>query len=165
MHIRPEHSGDHDAIDELTRRAFKSMPFSQGTEAPILRALRAAGDLTFSFVAEVDGTLVGHIALSPVTIGGVHGGWFGLGPISVEPSLQRSGIGKALIKHGLAALRAQGATGCALIGDPAYYSRVGFRSDGRLSYGDLDRRLVLFIVFTGSTPVGDLRFAPGFDAR
>lgn len=165
MHIRPERPGDYDAIHDLTDRAFAPMSFSSGTEAAIVRALRAAGDLTLSFVAEADHAIVGHVAFSPVTIGGLHDGWYGLGPISVEPALQKTGIGSALIAHGLAALRAHGAAGCALIGDPGYYRRAGFISTGTLTYGDLGPASVQHLVFTGLAPIGELRFAPGFDAH
>jgi len=163
VHIRTERPADDAAIHELTRAAFEPMPFSSGTEAPIVRALHAAGDLTLSLVAEEDGAIVGHIAFSPVTIDGVHAGWFGLGPISVRADRQRQGIGKALIAEGLELLREQGAVGVALIGNPEIYSRSGFESDGLLAYGDLDRRLVQWLVLSGPPPRGELKFAPGFD--
>lgn len=163
MLIRTERPADDAAIDELTRAAFEPMPFSSGTEAPIIRALRASGDLTLSLVAEDDGAIVGHVAFSPVTIDGVHGGWFGLGPISVHADRQRQGIGRALIAKGLELLRAQGAAGVALIGNPEIYSRVGFESDGLLAYGDLDRRLVQRLMLSGPPPRGELKFASGFD--
>ena len=163
MQIRTEQPADDAAIHELTRVAFEPMPFSSGTEAPIVRALRAAGDLTLSLVAEEEGAIVGHIAFSPVTIDGVHAGWFGLGPISVRADRQRQGIGKALIARGLKLLREQGAAGVALIGNPDIYGRVGFESDGLLAYGDLDRRFVQRLVFSGPPPRGELKFAPGFD--
>jgi putative acetyltransferase len=163
VHIRTEQPADDAAIDELTRAAFEPMPFSSGTEAPIIRALRCSGELTLSLVAEDEGDIVGHIAFSPVTIDGVHAGWFGLGPISVRADRQRQGIGKALIARGLELLRAQGAAGVALIGNPDIYGRVGFESDGRLAYGDLDRRFVQRLVLNGPPPQGELKFAPGFD--
>lgn len=163
MQIRHERPDDDAAIDELTRVAFAPMPFSSGTEAPIVRALRASGDLTVSLVAEDDGVIVGHVAFSPVTIDGVHAGWFGLGPISVRADRQRQGIGKALIAQGLELLQAQGAAGVALIGNPDIYSRAGFESDGHLAYGDLDRSIVQRIVLSGSPPSGELKFAPAFD--
>ena len=111
VQIRTERPADDAAIHALTRVAFEPMPFSSGTEAPIVRALRSSGDLTLSLVAEDDGVIVGHIAFSPVTIDGVHGGWFGLGPISVRADRQRQGIGKALIARGLELLRQRGAAG------------------------------------------------------
>jgi putative acetyltransferase len=160
--IREECPGDVEIIHELTEVAFRSMAFSDGSEPRIIRSLRDSGDLALSLVAEKDGAVAGHVAFSPVAIEGVDGDWFGLGPISVWPDLQRRGIGKALVKKGLETLRQRGARGCALIGDPNVYSRMGFESDGSLSYGDLDRRYVQRIVFSGSAPRGTLKFAPAF---
>ncbi len=163
MLIRPECAGDEEAIHRLTIAAFESMEFSNGSEAPIIDGLRRSGDLILSLVAEQNVTIIGHIAFSPVSIEGVADNWFGLGPISVRPECQRQGIGKALILKGMELLKARGAKGCALIGDPAFYGRFGFHSDGLLSYGGLDRRYVQRIVFSGPAPRGTLKFAPAFD--
>lgn len=162
MEIRDERPGEEDAIHVLTAEAFRPMPYSSGTEPAIIRALRASGTLTLSLVAVEDGAIVGHVAFSPVTIEGQDDGWFGLGPISVRADRQRQGIGRALIAEGLARLAKRGAHGCALIGDPAVYGGSGFTS-GRLSYGELDPRLVQHIVLKGEAPSGELRFAPAFD--
>lgn len=163
MRIRTEQPADDAAIHELTFAAFEPMPFSSGTEAPIIRALRRSGDLTLSLVADEDGEIVGHVAFSPVTIDGVHAGWFGLGPISVRADRQRQGIGRALIARGLELLRQRDAAGVALIGNPDIYGRAGFESDGLLAYGDLDRRFVQRLVLSGPPPHGELKFAPAFD--
>lgn len=162
MLIRPEAPTDLDAIHELTWIAFKPMPYSAGTEADIIRRLRADGDLTISLVAEEDGEVVGHVAFSPVSIDGRHDGWFGLGPISVKPERQRQGIGKALIAAGLKLLGARGASGCALIGNPEVYGHAGFVSDGKLTYADVDGRYVQRLILRGSAPSGALTFAPAF---
>lgn len=164
MLIRYETPDDIDAIHDLTWTAFKPMPYSDDTEAEIIRKLRAAGDLTISLVAEEESEILGHVAFSPVTINGVHDGWFGLGPISVKPERQRQGIGKALITRGLELLSERGASGCALIGNPDIYGRAGFSSDGQLTYLDLDTRLVQRIVLRGPVPRGTLQFAPAFES-
>ncbi|KQQ94187.1 GCN5 family acetyltransferase [Leifsonia sp. Leaf325] len=163
MIIRPERPDDVEAIDELTRAAFEPMPFSDGSEAPILHALRAAGDLTLSLVAVQDNVVVGHVAFSPVTIEGTHNSWFGLGPISVRADRQRRGIGSALTAEGVRLLREQGARGCALIGNPLVYSGMGFTGGTGLTYRDLDPRIIQTIVFHGLEPQGELRFATAFE--
>ncbi|WP_421742645.1 GNAT family N-acetyltransferase [Cellulomonas sp.] len=164
MLIRPERPDDVDAIDRLTTAAFEPQSFSDGSEAPIIRSLRASGDLTLSLVAEDDGDVIGHVAFSPVTIDGAHDGWFGLGPISVRLDRQRRGIGRALVAEGLRRLRDREARGCALIGDPNIYGRMGFTGNGPLSHRGLDRAAVQHITFSGPSPRGELRFAPAFDA-
>lgn len=163
MLIRAERPSDIDAIHGLTVRAFTGMPYSQGTEASIIRLLRQSGDLALSLVAEEDGAVIGHIAFSPIRIDGAHGNWFGLGPISVEPARQRSGIGKALIESGLEILKTQGAAGVALIGDPDVYRSSGFASDGRLTYKGLETGYVQRILFSGPDPEGEPHFSGAFE--
>lgn len=163
MEIRAETPSDYEAIYRLTRAAFDPMPFSDGTEADSINALRDDGDLTLSLVAADDADLVGHIAFSPVFIDERCDGWFGLGPVSVWPRLQRTGIGTALVNEGLKQLRQIKADGCVLIGDPAYYSRFGFQSDNRLAYRDLPSRLVLWLAFADRKPSGVLKFSPGLE--
>ncbi|RHA38815.1 GNAT family N-acetyltransferase [Cellulomonas rhizosphaerae] len=163
MLIRPERPDDVDAIDRLTIAAFEPQWFSDGSEAPILRALRASGELTISLVAEDDGDVIGHVAFSPVTIDGSHDGWFGLGPISVRLDRQRQGVGRALVAEGLRRLRDRGARGCALIGDPDIYGRMGFTGDGSLTHGELDPSAVQHVAFSGPSPRGEVHFAPAFD--
>lgn len=161
--IRPEKPGDEQAIHDLTVAAFETMPYSNGSEAPIVAGLREDGDLAVSLVA-VDGAgIVGHIAFSPVEIGAASEGWYGLGPVSVRPDRQREGIGSALINEGLSILRARGAKGCALVGDPGYYRRFGFRSDGRLSYGELPSHYVQWLPFADEVAAGSVRFSPAFE--
>lgn len=163
VEIRCERPDDKDAIHALTQAAFAPMPYSSGNEGPIISALRASGDLTLSLVAEDEGVIIGHIAFSPVRIDGVSDGWFGLGPISIRKDRQRQGIGKALIRAGLTRLKAMGAKGCALIGNPDVYRSSGFETDGQLSYGDLDRKYIQRIVLAGASPRGAITYSPAFD--
>src|SRR3990172_2019973 len=123
MIIRNERESDVGVISEVTKEAFENHPHSNHTEQFIVDALRAANALTVSLVAEVDGKVVGHIAFSPVTISDGSQNWYGLGPISVLPECQKQGIGKSLIDEGLSLLKALGAKGCVLVGEPKYYER------------------------------------------
>lgn len=163
MQIRLEHPSDETAIYRVTELAFDAKSHTQNAEARIVRALRADGNLTLSLVAETGGGIAGHIAFSPVAIDGQHADWFGLGPLSVRPDRQRQGIGSALVERGLAALRARGAKGCVVLGDPGYYGRFGFVSDGALRYGDVPTRFVQRIVFQGDAPPGEITYARAFD--
>jgi len=160
--IRPESQSDIEAITAVIQAAFASHPLSKQTEHFIVRALRAAGALTVSLVAEVDGQVVGHIALSPVTISDGSLGWYGLGPISVAPARQRQGIGTALMREGLARLKALGADGCVLVGDPVYYQRFGFRPHPELRHEGVPPENLLVLPFGEQTPRGVVEFHPGF---
>lgn len=164
MKIRAERPEDADTIRSLTRAAFATAPHSSQTEAAIVDALRDAGALTLSLVAEDDGEILGHVAFSPVTVDGKDLGWYGLGPISVWPDRQGRGIGQALVRKGLEELRLLGAKGCVLVGDPAYYGRFGFVTDPRLTYGDIPAQYVQGLAFGDELPSGDIAFHEGFDA-
>jgi putative acetyltransferase len=60
----------------------------------------------------------GHVGQAPV---------LALGPLSVRPDHQRHGVGSALMHAILGAADALGEPLIALLGNPAYYSRFGFR--------------------------------------
>jgi putative acetyltransferase len=162
--LRPEQPSDAAAIHDLTKRAFAPMPFSEGDEQELVDALRAAGDLVLSLVA-VDGagTIIGHIGFSPVTINGAACDWLQLAPVSVSPEVQRSGIGSALVRAGLAQVRERGAGGVAVVGDPGYYERFGFAVvPGLAPLSDHDAPYFRALLLSGEAPQGMLRYAPAF---
>lgn len=164
MIIRSERSSDIEAITEVTVEAFRDCPYGDHTEHFIIAALRDADALTISLVAEIDGTVVGHIAFSPVTIAGRDCDWYGLGPLSVMPEYQRQGIGSALVNEGLHLLEEAGGKGCVLVGDPGYYTRFGFRSRPELTLQDVPPENLLARVLAGKMPGGAVQFHDGFGA-
>lgn len=163
--IRPERPSDEHAIGEVTRRAFESHPYSHQTEHWIISALRKAGALSLSLVAEQDGNVVGHIAFSPVLVSDGSSGWYGVGPVSVLPELQGKGIGRALIEHGLAKLRELGASGCVLVGDPAFYTRFGFANAPELVLDGVPQEFFLSLSFGDPPARGKVAFHAAFDAK
>jgi putative acetyltransferase len=162
--IRNETESDFKAISDVTEAAFENVPVSNQTEHFIINALRASGALTVSLVAEIDGQVVGHLAISPVTISDGSRNWYGLGPLSVLPRFQKRGIGKALMNEGLSRLRALGAEGCVLVGDPGYYERFGFRSIPELAYEGVPQEYVLSLTFGESKARGVVTFHESFSA-
>jgi putative acetyltransferase len=164
MLIRSETELDIDEISNVTKAAFKDHPISHQTEHFIINALRAGNVLTISLVAEIDGRIVGHIAFSPVSISDGSRNWYGLGPVSVSPEYQRQGVGKALIYEGLKLLKARGAGGCILVGDPDYYERFGFKSFPELTHEGVPQKNVLALSFTGNVPKGVVKFHESFSA-
>lgn len=88
--IRDEREDDAETITVVTAAAFETLEISDHTEQFIVKALRAAGALTVSLVAEVDGAVVGHIAFSPIAISDGTPDWYGLGPVSVLPKDRKS---------------------------------------------------------------------------
>lgn len=162
--IRNETEADVSAIAEVTVAAFKTLEVSNRTEQFIVAALRAAGALAVSLVAEADGRLIGHIAFSPVTISDGTRGWYGLGPVSVLPAYQRQGIGKALIREGLARLKEMHAQGCCLVGHPDYYRKFGFENMPGLVLAGVPAEFFFALSFGGHAPQGAVAFHEGFKA-
>jgi len=162
--IRNETDADVDAITDVTVVAFRTLAISNHTEQFVITALRAAGALTLSLVAEVEGRVIGHIAFSPVSISDGTRNWYGLGPVSVLPAYQRQGVGKALIREGLARLKAMNAQGCCLVGHPDYYGKFGFTNVPGLRLEGVPPELFFTLSFDGHTPQGSVAFHEGFKA-
>jgi putative acetyltransferase len=164
LNIRGERPSDAAAISALTAAAFADLEISSHTEQFIVEALRAAGALSLSLVAEQNGELIGHIAFSPVSISDGAAGWYGLGPVSVLPAYQRGGAGSALINHGLARLKASGAAGCCLVGHPQYYPRFGFKNIAGLGLEGVPAEVFFALAFDEHYPQGQVSFHPAFQA-
>ena len=161
--IRPERPGDILPINALIVAAFRGKEYSDGNEAQIVDILRSDGDLSLSLVAtNMDQAVIGHIAFSPVTISDGSKGWYGLGPVSVIPSGQNGGIGAMLVEDGLSRIRAMGARGCVLLGNPAYYGRFGFEHDPQLTYPGPPPEYFQRLIFHSEPASGVVRYARAF---
>lgn len=165
MLLRLETDADIPAIFTVTQDAFRDQPHSEHTEGPIIDALRQAGALALSLVAEDAGQVVGHVAFSPVSIAGPAGvtvGWYGLGPIAVAPARQGHGIGSMLVMEGLARLQARGAAGCVVLGQPHYYGRFGFHPDAGLVLPDVPAEYFMARAWRGRAQ-GSVQYHRAFD--
>jgi len=160
--LRLEGPGDDVAIYALTKQAFAGMEHSAGDEQDMIVALRDQGALALSLVALKNDALVGHVAFSPATVESGEKGWFALGPVCAAPSLQRQGIGSALINEGLKRLRAQGAKGCILVGHPDYYPRFGFKITPQLAPESEPAEFFMVLSFGAALPAGRFAFHPAF---
>ncbi|WP_339630727.1 N-acetyltransferase [uncultured Sneathiella sp.] len=116
--LRDERPEDTAEIREIITAAF-----GQPEEADLVEALRTANDLTLSLVAEEDGKIIGHIALSRLKS---PANSVALAPVSVAPDRQGGGIGGALIVEAIARADKDGEALIFVLGDPAYYTRFGF---------------------------------------
>ena len=125
IEIRPETSGDQDAIRHVNRIAFGG-----NVEPNLVDALRDGGFNVISLVAEVDRHVIGHIEFSPVSIvtktSRVDA--LSLAPMAVLPKYQRRGIGSRLVRGGLEVCRQRGHRIVVVLGHPDYYPRFGFSS-------------------------------------
>jgi putative acetyltransferase len=93
--------------------------------------LRGDEHALISLVAELDGSIVGHIMFSRMWIKTSPGlvSAVSLAPVAVLPQHQRKGIGSRLIHHGLELLRGRGERVVIAVGHPDYYPRFGFSTD------------------------------------
>ncbi|MFA5966413.1 MAG: N-acetyltransferase [Sphingomonas sp.] len=139
---------DPPAVEQLLDRAFGADRHGR-TAYRIRDGMRPIDGL--SFAALEDGAVVGTIQCWPVRFAGDDGRDVPLvmvGPVAVEPTRQRDGIGKLLMDRALAAAEASGeARGLMLIGDPEYYGRFfGFtaaRTAGWQVPGPVERHRLL----------------------
>ncbi|MDH5377473.1 MAG: N-acetyltransferase [Gammaproteobacteria bacterium] len=162
MIIRPETENDRKAIFDLTELAFQDMPYADGDEQFVPERLRSRGELTLSLVAEDEGRIVAHVAISPVTISDGSKGWYGLGPVSVTPERQRQGIGTKLIRRALSELKGLGAAGCVVLGDPNYYQRFGFATHPKFILAGVPPEYFQVLVFGQTDAKGEVTFSPAF---
>ncbi|WP_374687747.1 GNAT family N-acetyltransferase [Promineifilum sp.] len=124
MVVRSETENDYRAVRQVNEVAF-----GRPAEANLVDALRRAGAVIDSLVAEQDGAVVGHILFSPATLTGEEGvvDTAALGPMAVLPAYQRLGIGGELVRAGLDRCREAGYGLCMVLGHAEYYPRFGFR--------------------------------------
>jgi putative acetyltransferase len=162
--IRQERSGDIESIHEVTAAAFLDATHTDHREQFIVRALRESGALAISLLAEDSAQVVGHVALSPVTISDGSNDWYGLGPISVMPHEQGKGIGSRLMHAAFGELKNLKANGCVLLGDPNYYQRFGFKPIDGLVLPGVPPEYFQAVLLQGTPPKGTVSYHESFAA-
>src|SRR5579871_5001960 len=123
MIIREEEPADHRAVAALHTAAF-----GRDYEATLVARLRREGVVEASLVAVEGAEILGHILFTTLGIemGGRKVRAAALAPLSVAPAHQRMGVGSALVRAGIAALKQRGLEAIVVLGHPAYYPRFGF---------------------------------------
>ncbi len=139
--ILAETANDAQAIERLHERTFGPGRF-------VLSAYRLREHvdhrLDLSFTARIGTLLVGSVRQLPVCIGATPA--LLLGPLTVEPPFRGRRVGRALLDRALGEAKAKGHRLVLLVGDEAYYSRVGFRMipKGRVNMpGPVDTKRLL----------------------
>ncbi len=133
---RLEEERDYRRVEEVTKSAFAyperiergqiGCPY----EHWMVNELRKRdGILSLSFVAIVDGDIVGHIICSKAEVRALNGitPVLNIGPISVLPEYQRKGVGKALITKMIEEAKQLGYGAILFFGRPEYYPQFGFK--------------------------------------
>jgi predicted N-acetyltransferase YhbS len=118
-----------EASDVVAREALLDACFGENRSLRTCQRLRdgraPAEGLAFSAMAK--GKLVGTLRLWHVSAGGIPA--LMLGPLAVEASSRKLGVGTALMDHALAAATTRGHRAVILLGDAPYYARFGFSPD------------------------------------
>jgi predicted N-acetyltransferase YhbS len=121
--ILTETANDAQAIERLHERTFGPGRF-------VLSAYRLREHvdhlLDLSFTAWIGTLLVGSVRQLPVLVGETKA--LLLGPLTVEPPFRGRGVGRALLERALKDATARGHRLVLLVGDEAYYGRVGFKA-------------------------------------
>jgi putative acetyltransferase len=124
LEIRESVAQDRVAIEALYPRAFADEDL-----LPLVGNLLADPGVTVSLVAILGSAVVGNIIFTKCSVDGCDTRAALLAPLAVDPTCQGKGIGSALVQAGLRRLQEDGISMVFVLGDPAYYSRFGFRSE------------------------------------
>lgn len=133
MEIRKETQQDYKEIYSFVKTAFETAKVSDGDEQDFVERLRAGKCYIseLALVATDNNRIVGHIMLTKLSINKIDGGVFNallLAPLAVELSYRNKGLGAELINKSFELAKELGYTAVFLCGDPAYYSRFGFKT-------------------------------------
>lgn len=144
--IRPETEKDYAEISKLIIRSFsEGTNYSDGTgEVALVNEIRTGKyyipELTF--VAEIDGKIVGHIMFShfPLSASKEVADYdrsinktatVMLAPVSVHADYLRQGVGTAMIRMGIDKVKESGYKGIQVEGNPAFYNTLGFETSSK----------------------------------
>lgn len=124
MEVRESSPDDATSIEELYPKAFPDEDL-----LPLVRELLTLEPIVLSLVAIADEVLVGNVIFTTCGIEGRPNKVALLGPLAIAPAWQRQGIGSSLVGAALKRLEKAGTNRIFVLGDPAYYGRLGFESD------------------------------------
>lgn len=133
MIVRRERDEDVERVRAIHVAAFDRGDGVEAHEAALLDELREDAGWIPALSIVVDdgaGQVIGHVVCTRGQVFDADGRQVdtavGLGPIAVDPLVQREGVGSALVHASLGAADALGFPFVALLGSPAYYGRFGF---------------------------------------
>ena len=121
LEIRESRREDTAAIESLYPEAFPDEDL-----LPIVRDLLNDAFVAISFVGTIDSRVAGHVIFTSCGVVGNSASASLLGPLAVAPAWQRQGIGSAIVHAGLRRMEDADVNRVYVLGDPAYYVRLGF---------------------------------------
>ncbi len=128
LEIRKSVSGDLASIEALYPDAFPDEDL-----LPLVRDLLQEAPIALSLVGIMGSSLVGHVIFTTCGVTESRDRVALLGPLAVAPACQRQGIGSAMVRVGMQQLENVGLTQVYVLGDPAYYGRLGFLPEVRVA--------------------------------
>ena len=146
--VRLEEIRDYRIVEEITKLAFSYPERIERSkigcclEHYMVHSLRHKDGINdLSFVAEMNGKIVGHIIYSNAYIQKTDGtkvNILNFGPLSVHPQYQKQGVGTALMKHSIDCARTLGYGAILFFGRPEYYPQFGFVEAKEFGITDCD---------------------------
>ena len=129
--IRPERPEDYKATELMAMRSFWNKYGPGCTEHFLIRIIRESADYCpeLSRIAELGGRIAGAVYYTRAWLvdGDTRQEIVTFGPLAVEPTLEGNDIGGALMRETIRLARDAGVAAIALMGEPDYYPRFGFR--------------------------------------
>lgn len=124
IEIRKTRPDDASAIEELYADAFPDEDL-----LPLVSALHEEEIGVISLVVMIDQDLAGHVIFTLCGIEGTSEKTALLGPLAVSSGQQGQGVGSTIVRAGFHNMEKAAVTRVFVLGDPAYYSRFGFRRE------------------------------------
>lgn len=114
------------AKDAKSIHAVEKKAFGRSEEADLAETLIGSDTKTFSYVAECDDKIIGHVLLSEIKapIKAI-----ALAPLAVVPKYREMQIGTQLVRHAINKAKQDGYDCIFVLGDVLYYERFGFSSE------------------------------------
>jgi putative acetyltransferase len=119
--IRESTSGDFDAIVAIYPHVFPDEDL-----VPVVSDLLEDTGIRLALVATTGDQIAGNVIFTTCGVEGSDAKVALLGPLAVAPDCQRQGIGSLLVRAGLQQLAEADFDRVCVLGDPAYYGRLGF---------------------------------------
>lgn len=126
--IRDVEAGDAPALDTLYPDAFPDEDL-----LPLVHALEDDPSVIASLVATIGSCVAGHVLFTRCGLVDSPATMALLAPLAVAPAWQRQGVGSALVRKGLGRMAAAGVDRVFVLGDPAYYGRLGFTPETQVA--------------------------------
>jgi len=140
--IRPEKPEDYKATEVMAMRSFWNKYWPGCTEHFLIRIIRESDDYLpeISRIAELDGRIVGAVYYTRAWLidGDARQEIATFGPLAVEPTLEGNNIGGALMRETIRLAKEAGVAAIALMGEPNYYPRFGFKRGAEVGITDAE---------------------------